>query len=95
MQETTVLRNTVVNAGFVVKFDVGSKEEGSMESNTIKDDVIHVSLSRVNMKMGKPGKIHFKQTATVDDIKNALVACKPFEIAPTELVKNINVARYE
>ena len=41
------------------------------------------------------GKIHFKQTATVDDIKNALVSCKPFEIAPTELVKNINVARYE
>lgn len=61
LQETTVLRNTVVNAGFVVKFDVGSKEEGSMESNTIKDDTIHVSLSRVNMKMGKPGKIHFKR----------------------------------
>ena len=40
-------------------------------------------------------KIHFKQTANVDDIKTALVACKPFEIAPTEIVKNINVARYE
>lgn len=41
------------------------------------------------------GVIHFKQTATVDDIKAALANCKPFPLLPTEKATSINVMRKE
>ena len=41
------------------------------------------------------GKIHFKQTSTPDDIKNALASCKPFEIAPAMVVDNVMLNTFE
>ncbi|MFY9090271.1 hypothetical protein [Arcobacter aquimarinus] len=41
------------------------------------------------------GLIHFKQSASVDDIKASLAACKPFALLPTEKATSINVNNKE
>lgn len=41
------------------------------------------------------GVIHFKQSASVDDIANALKTTKPFELLPNEVPTGISVKRSE
>lgn len=41
------------------------------------------------------GAIHFKNTASVDDIANILKECTPFELLPTEKPSRVTVKRYE
>lgn len=41
------------------------------------------------------GAIHFKQTATVDDIADVLKSATPFKLLPTEKPTRVSVKRYE
>ena len=41
------------------------------------------------------GAIHFKQTATVDDIADVLRNATPFKLLPTEKPSRVSVKRYE
>ena len=41
------------------------------------------------------GAIHFKETATAQDVANALSAIMPFPLAPTAKPTRVSVKRYE
>jgi hypothetical protein len=95
------------NLGALLAGGYEVKEVNDTLSDMVNADVNNATtnpVSQINLRgpQGqfvsiKPysGVIHFKNTATVDDIANALKATKPFELLPTEVPTGITVKRSE
>lgn len=91
----------LLEGGFEVK-----KVDSSLSNMTKEDTLVTASNPVTKITLNGPknqfsvirpfsGVIHFKQTSQVEDIKAALVNCKPFELLPTEKANSINVVRKE